>query len=56
VFGGGMALNRMMTARGQVLCREISEATGRPVGGPKIVDLINGNSSADSEQDEPDDA
>jgi hypothetical protein len=48
-------LQGMMAARAQVLCEEISRSTGRPVGGPKITELMNGNQPFDSQMDDPDD-
>jgi hypothetical protein len=45
----------MIAARAQVLCQEISRSTGRPVGGPKIIELIDGNQLSDSQMDDPDD-
>ena len=47
-------LQGMMAARAQVLCHEISQATGRPVGGPNITELINSNQLSDGQLDEAD--
>jgi hypothetical protein len=43
----GDNLQGMMAARARLLCDEISRATGRPVGGPSIIELINGNQLPD---------
>jgi hypothetical protein len=41
-----------MAARGEVLCHEIAEATGRPVGGPGIAELVNSERPSEDEGDE----
>jgi hypothetical protein len=45
-------LRGMMAARGEVLCHEIAEATGRPVGGPGIAELVNSERPSEDEGDE----
>jgi hypothetical protein len=44
----------LMQRRGDVLCAEIAEATGRPVGGPSMTELLG--SELPSEADEEDDS